>query len=236
MKYALYTAFVSALGCVCAEPAFGQGSINFNNRVPFSVMPVVAPVFGVEPADPTLRKSGNPPADWNGTAGPTPVPVGTTVYGGAPLVGTGYTATLWAANSLDPDSALALVASTTFRATTVQSLRGFWLPPALAPVVPGIPGGITDTNRAKFQVRVWDSQNGTITTWDQVNDPANDKVARGYSEVFVVPFPLGSGLLIPPNLVGLESFNLFIVPEPRVTTFVAAISLAALLASRNKRR
>src|SRR3989442_280669 len=84
---------------VCAFNAFGQGLVNFNNRSFGYPVPVVAPVFGVDPLDPYSQKHGNPKADWNGTNGPTPVPLGTQTYSGPPLTGTGYTATLWAVNS-----------------------------------------------------------------------------------------------------------------------------------------
>ena len=77
---------------------FGQGAINFNNRATTvgtgAQAPVVAPIFGVDPQCYYGSKNGNPAADWNGTNGPTPVPIGTQVYGGAPLVGTGFTVTL----------------------------------------------------------------------------------------------------------------------------------------------
>src|SRR5437868_1140662 len=80
---------------------FGQGTIFFNNRgtTPGTDgrAPVVAPIFGIDEANPNLSKQGNPSASWNGTSGPTPVPLGTQTYGGTPLHGTGYTAQLWAA-------------------------------------------------------------------------------------------------------------------------------------------
>src|SRR5712671_5526436 len=124
---------------VCAFNAFGQGQVNFNNRASGYLGPVVAPIFGVDPLDPHSQKHGNPKADWNGTNGPTPVPLGTQTYGGSPLTGTGYTATLWAVNSTNSDSNLRLVATTTFRTTTVQSLRGFFQPSPVGVVVPDTP-------------------------------------------------------------------------------------------------
>src|SRR5262245_15320627 len=93
---------ISALAPIlltAAPELFAQGTITFYNRVTLSSgapFPVVAPVFSFDPNCPTSVKYGNPRADWNGTNGPTPVPIGTQVYGGVPLSGTGFTAAIWA--------------------------------------------------------------------------------------------------------------------------------------------
>jgi hypothetical protein len=195
-------------------PGCGQGSVNFNNRVPIEFggpqSAVVAPVFGPEPSNPMLRKTGNPGAGWNGTNGPTPAPLGTQVYGGAPLHGTGYTATLWAARTGTPESDLVLISVASFSTRSSLSFYGFWQNPGFAAIVPGVAGGSDD--RAVFQVRAWDNQGGTITNWDQLQNPIYDAVPRGYSDMFTVPYPLGAGILVPPNLIGLQSFNLFLPP------------------------
>ena len=71
------------------------------------------------------------------------------------------------------------------------------------------------------QVRVWDTRGGTVATWDQLILPQNNNVLRGYSDLFAVPFPLGDTQVPPgpaPCLQGLQSFNLFIIPEPTVLT------------------
>src|SRR5580765_7872770 len=154
---------------ICALNAFGQGQVIFNNRsaVGFPA-PVVAPIFGVDPAAPYSEKHGNPTATWNGTNGPPPAPLGTQTYGGPPLTGAGYTATLWAVNSTNSDSNLRLISTTTFRTTTSLSFRGFIIPPAIAPIVPDTPFGDA-TQNAKVQVRVWDNRGGTILTWEQLS-------------------------------------------------------------------
>jgi len=200
-----------------AVGAFAQGSINFNNRATSGgPAPVVAPIFGVDPNNPNSPKQGNP-SSFNGTSGPAPVPVGTQTYGGSPLVGTGFTIALWGVNTTSPDSAFSDPATQpisigTFRVTTNPALMGFNAPPALAPSVPGVVGASSD--RAKFIVRAWDNKGGTITTWAQVlQDP---RIARGESTIFTVNAPLGFGTATPPNLVGLESFQLYSVPEPSV--------------------
>jgi hypothetical protein len=198
---------MSALG------AFGQGTINFNNRVTTGAgaqAPVVAPIFNVNPANPLEQKSGNPVSTWNGTDGPTPVPAGTQTYAGAPLVGTGFTAQLWGNDVTEID--LVLISSTTFTTRTEANRVGFITAPAAAPAVPGVVGASSE--RAKFELRVWDNRGGTITSWAQVLQ--NPDVARGSSGVFTVDFPLGLGTTLPPTLQGLQSFQLSIVPEPSV--------------------
>jgi hypothetical protein len=217
--------------------AFGQGAITFNNRNTTAgsggAAPVVAPIFGVDPANPSQQLQGNPSASWNGTSGPTPVPLGTQVYHGTPLAGSGFTAQLWAADSQAPDSAMAAIATTSFRTITTVTFQGFLLPLAASPVVPGVASDAV--SRAKFQLRVWDNKGGTISSWQQVLDPANGGVARGWSTVFTVPFQLGAGTTTPPNLIGLESFQLFtVVPEPSVIALGALGAGCLLLLRRRK--
>jgi len=214
--------------------AFGQGSISFNNRNTAAgtggAAPVVAPIFGVDPANPSASKQGNPNSSWNGTSGPTPVPLGTQVYGGTPLSGTGFTAQLWAANAQSPDSALAPIATTTFTTRTLTVYQGFIAPLQGSPTVPGVPSDAT--SRAKFQLFAWDNKGGTITSWAQAL--GRDDVAKGFSTIFTVPFQLGAGTGLSPNLIGLESFQLFVVPEPSVIALGALGAGCLLLLRRRK--
>lgn len=203
-----------------AISAFGQGSINFNNRVTTGTAgspqgPVVAPIFGVDTADPFALKKGNPASDWNGTNGPTPVPSGGQTYGGAPLRGTGFTAQLWGANANKTDAELVLVATTTFKTLTAANQAGFIANPTAAPIVTDTPSSASE--RAKFQLRVWDNQGGTILTWDQaLSQWQAGRIAVGTSDIFTVPFQLGLGTTLPPTLQGLQSFQLTMIPEPSV--------------------
>src|SRR5205085_8127754 len=139
--------FVSTVLLASAIGILGQGSVNFNNRATSgSPAPVVAPIFGVDPIEPLAPRFGNP-----ATYAVAPVPAGTQTYGGAPLVGTGWTAELWAANAQLLDDQMVPISQTTFRVTTNPSLMGFVQPPALAPIVPGVAPGTSD--RAKFELR-----------------------------------------------------------------------------------
>jgi hypothetical protein len=204
-------------GLLCATAgAFAQGSINFNNRVTgTATSAVVAPIYGVDPANPLAQKTGN------AATGPTtPIPTGTQVYGGAPITGAGFTASLWA-RPAGSSGQFVQAATAAFRVTTSSSLMGFWNPPSIAPVLNNVPSDAT--TRAELIVRVWDNRGGTITSWDQLYDAAtgapnqqNAGVARGFSLPFTAPDQLGGGTQLPPNMVGLQSFQLFIVPEPSV--------------------
>jgi hypothetical protein len=180
-----------------AASVFAQGTIVYYNRVSGSV---VALIYGPELSDASLAITGN-------TASGTPV--GTAVYTGGGLTGTGFTAELWAGTSAD---SLAAVPGSQkdFRtggfAGAINNSGG----------VIAIPG-VGEAGSAALQVRAWDNAGGTITSWDAAS-------IRGESAVFM-SLPLG-GLAPPPNMVGLESFNIHTaVPEP--STF-ALLGLGAL--------
>jgi hypothetical protein len=204
-----------------ANAAFSQGTIVFNNKGGTSTTAapgaVTAPIYEADPADPSHRISGN-------TA--TGIPAGNTSYGAAAFVHAGdgvhtWTATLWGSDSavatgdaVNNNLTLLVNGTTTFRANTSGTFAGIVNQPSSPAIVPGIVDG---AQRATFQMRVWDTKNGTVNTWAEVL--ANPNVLRGYSELFSVPYGLG-GLGSPPStapfLQGLTSFNVFIVPEPSV--------------------
>ena len=213
---------------------YSQGTVNFNNRATSfgsgAQSPVVAPIFGFDVANPTQIKQGNPGSSWNGTSGPTPVPLGTQTYGGAPLTGTGYTVSLWAAPADAPDSQLVQVAQATFRTSTTISFKGFWEAPTGPVVVVGVPSapGVF----AKFQIKAWDNRGGTLTSWEQVL--ADNNTALGWSTIFIVPYQLGDHSVAAPNLLGLESFELYPVPEPSVFS-IAAVGVLLFVVARTRR-
>jgi hypothetical protein len=162
-----------------------QGYVIFNNRIPGQL---IAPIFGGEPADPALFLQGNP---TNG------LPVGTTVYHGSLLEGTGFTAQLWAGPVGYPESQLLPIATTTF---LTGSGAGFVQPPASPAVVPNVaPGG-----QAAIQWRVWKNVGGTVTSWASML--AAGSVPRGVSAVFNVT--VGSTPTTAASISGLRSFNI----------------------------
>lgn len=199
---------IIAAGLCLAASAFGQGQINFNNRVTGTV---VAPIYGPG-ANGLIHKSGN--ATTNGGA--------VDYTGHALLSGTGFTATLWGAPTANP-TAFEIVGSTTFR--TQATLPGF-----VNPITPFVPLTVAASQgNAVFQVRAWDNKNGTVTTWAAAM--ANPLVASGASDTFtaLVAFPPAT----PGEVVGLTSFNLTVVPEPGVIA-LGVLGLGALLLRRRK--
>jgi len=213
------------LGVICATQAFSQGvgSVFFSNRYVSGIgAPIVAPIYGPEPgAIPSRVIRGN--ATTNG---------GSQTYTGPLLVGTGFTAALFggASGITDENSPnLAFVAQATFR-TTVGNL-GFINNPTAAQAVPGSTAGGFGT----FQLRAWDNHSGAITTWAAAM--ADPTVARGSSALFTPAFQLGgptpTGVVTPPGLAGLTSFNLAVVPEPGVIA-LGVLGLGALLLRRRK--
>ncbi len=186
-KIRLRIVVVSALLVASGPQVWSQGQIIFDNHVNNVV---VAPVFGVDPSDPGLAQQGNP-AD--GT------PAGAQFYVGAPLGGPDFTAQLFAgpphaaAQNLQP-----LSPQVVFRS---DFAAGFVLSPNSTVTVPGV----AVSRPAKAQLRAWTNRGGAITNWGQIT--ADSGFPRGASWAFVTP-PLGGAFQAPPNLVGLESFNL----------------------------
>ncbi len=179
--------FIIALSFLSGVEALPQGQVIFNNRVNGVV---VAPVFGPEPSDPERAKQGN---SASGT------PAGTQTYSGPLLQGRDYTAQLFGGptNAATADL-LALGSATFFR---WLDGAGFVEAPDFPVNVPGVPEGTP----AKLLLRAWDNNNGALTNWQQLL--TNRWIPRGQSLPFISR-PLGSALVLPPNLEGLQSFNL----------------------------
>jgi len=205
---------IAGLLCVSAG-AFAQGTIQFNNRLTgTSTAAIVAPIYDVDPNDKLGHKNGQP-----ASAATAPVPSGTQVYAGPALVGSGFTATIWARPS-GSASPFVQAASTPFRAAGSTSTPGFWVIPGTAAVLGNVASD--PAVRAEIVIRVWDNRGGTITSWDQLYDAAtgaanlnNGTVQRGESLPFVDSDQLGGGTVLPPTLRGLQSFQLYeVVPEP----------------------
>jgi hypothetical protein len=175
---------ILALSIVTAR---SQGQLLFNNRVNDVV---VAPLYGPEPSAPGLAKHGNTV---------TGIPAGTQTYSGALLSGAGFTAQLFGGSTRAVVGNLQPLAPTvTFRTGTAA---GFVVAPPFTVSVPGV----AEAEAANVVLRAWENRAGTITNWAQVL--ADPGIARGESIPFVTP-PLGGAFHAPPNLIGLESFNL----------------------------
>jgi len=167
--------------------ARSQGQLLFNNRVNDIV---VAPLYGPEPSAPGLAKHGNTVSG---------IPAGTQTYSGALLSGAGFTAQLFGGSTRVVAANLQPLAPTvTFRTGTGA---GFVVAPSFTVSVPGV----AEAESANVVLRAWENRAGTITNWAQVL--ADPGIARGESLPFVTP-SLGGAFHAPPNLIGLESFNL----------------------------
>ena len=198
---------VFALLMVAPPIGLAQSEVWFSNRNPG--VGVLAPVYGINPAAPSMRLSGN--GITNG---------GAVDYTGVPLLsGTTYTASFWAARLEVTDvNQFQMLATAPFRDSA--QFAGFWLQPVNGVIVPFV---MRPTDRLfNAQIRVWDNQNGTITSWAQAL--ANPTVGgMGYSEVFTLPVVSRDAPAA--YLQGLTSFNLTVVPEP------SALALGLLCAT-----
>jgi hypothetical protein len=200
---------VVAMALACAASAFAQGTVVFNNIISGVLR---APIYGpLGPGD-TVSLVGN---------GPSPsIPAGTVDYGGRPLLaGAGYTAQLFAAPGANqPESSLQpATPTTTFR---TGSAAGY-----VAQVTATLPNVPPDAPVATLQLRVWDNMGGTVTTWAQAEALwLSGQIAAGKSLTFNVN-AIGGVFNVPPNLVGLQSFNIYYVPEPGT---LALLGLGAL--------
>jgi hypothetical protein len=211
-----------------AHAAFSQGTVTFANRGNTTGSTASAPgavsaaIYGVDPNDPT---GGQRRVSGNTSAG---IPMGSSSYAGIPFLTTidpahSFTATLWGLNSAQVTGVGAMgannlvpLASTTFRTNvTSGAFAGIFNQPSTPAVVPGV---VTDTDRATFQVRVWDTRGGQIATWDQALSTPGE--VYGWSDLLALPYALGGTAIPqnpPPYLQGLQSFNMqVVVPEPSV--------------------
>jgi len=203
------TLTITIANLAAAATLLAQGQISFINLA----ADVRAPIYGpLGPGDTTAIVG-------NTSSG---VPAGTANYGGRPLLaGSGYTAALFAGPQGSDEGSLQFVAMTTFRTGT---LAGYFASVGAAVQIPGVPGGQVAT----LQVRVWDNLGGTVNDWATAESLwLSGQIAAGKSPLFN-SLPLGGAgepPSLPPNLVGLQSFNIYYVPEPGT---LALLGLGAL--------
>jgi hypothetical protein len=213
-----------SLSLVVAVGAFAQGTINFNNNVTGQL---TARIYDLSPEAPTVQKRGNP---TNG------VPAGTTAYTGAALSGTGYVAELWGlVGGGAAEASLEKLASSTFRTGTGAGI----LFGNLSTAVPNTPsfasGGAAGGYIGTFQIRAWNvGLSGPAATWATV---MNSAVIPHGSSVLVTSGQLGgtgNPPVVTPNLTGLTSFNLVVVPEPSAIA-LGVLGLGTLMFLRRRK-
>ena len=212
MKKILLTTLI---GTALVGSAMAQGTVLFDNYVDPSF---IALIYGPEPGNPTLAKSGQSAAD---------VPTGATVYGGAGLQGSRYVAQLWGGALGTQEANLSLITSTTFYDASSGAPAGVFTG------VNGVVNGVLPGQQATFQVRVFDTQSGATFALATV---------KGNSATFQSSGPLGGSdaggtLFFPPETTGWQSFNIYsttVVPEPS-TFALAGLGAAALLIFRRRK-
>jgi hypothetical protein len=191
----------------CAASVFAQGTVTFNNRITGSLITHV--YLGG-----SSQLAGN---------GPTDLPAGSFAWGAefVPLAGAGYTAALLAGPDL-----LQATPTTIFR---TGAGAGF-----VAPVTVTLQGVAKDAPSAQVQMVAWDNKGGTINDWTAARAAwLAGEIAAGASPVFTVN-AIGGDFNTPPNLVGLQSFNIYLIPEPS-TFALAGLGAAALMIFRRRK-
>jgi len=209
---------IALLAVGTAASVLAQGTITFNNRVTGAIF---TRVYSPQTADMTVAQYGNTSTD---------TPIGSAVYTGAGLAGSGWTAQLWGAtgNDVAESSLAAALPMTTFRTTasTVGQVNA---------VTVTLTGVAKDAAAATIQLRVFPS---TYATWaDAETAWAADQTQTiwiGKSMPFNAAL-IGGDVNTPPNLVGLTSFSLVahpIIPEPGTFALLGLGALGMLIFRR----
>lgn len=187
MKHLILLLSVAITGALLPTDARAQGTFRFDNFDPAAGLR--APIYGLEPGEPCIGKHGN---TVNG------LPPGTQTYAGPLLSGTGYTAQVFFGRAGAPEVELQPHPQTTTFSTNTM---GYFLrqSPLTLPFPPA--------SQVTVQVRVWDNQTNTVTTWDRAVDALS--IPLGKSQLFTVALGDSDGDPFPPSLTGLRSFNLY---------------------------
>jgi len=218
---------LATLALTCAAGAFAQGTVTFNNRVTGAVIThVYAPLAGNIYA----HKTGNGSSD---TAS------GTTDWTGYGLVGvnlagqygasTTFAQLLGANGAGQPEGSLTARGQTTTFRTGGAAGNTFGITDTLE--------GITkDSAAATLEMVAWDNSSGQYSTWAQASVAwTAGLIAAGWSGALTVN-AIGGDFTTPPNLVGLQSFNLYFNPVPEPTSFaLAGLGAAAMLIMRRRK-
>jgi hypothetical protein len=203
---------LASLALTCAASVFAQGTVVFNNRVTGTLVTHV-------------YLGGNAQRIGNGTGD---TPSGTADWTGfTALSGAGYWSALLAANGANQaeSSLQQATPTTTFRTgTAVGNIAG------VTATLNNVPA---DAPVATIEMVAWDNSSGQYSTWALAKAAWNaNLIAAGTSGTFNLG-PIG-GLGSAPTMTGLQSFNIYLVPEP--TTFaLAGLGAAALLIFRRRK-
>jgi hypothetical protein len=216
---------LTACAVTCAASVFAQGTVNFNNRV---VGSVVTHIYAPNPLNVNQGTIGNGSSD---TSSGSTSWAGYTVIGAAGTSGQYGGATTFAQLLAAPGSNQAegsLVPATPTTTFRTGAGGGF-----VAGVGATLGNVLPDAAVATLELVAWDNS-GLYPTWTQARLAwVNGTIAAGTSGELNVA-NIGGTFNTPPNLVGLQSFNLYFVPEPS-TFALAGLGAAALLIFRRRK-
>jgi hypothetical protein len=214
----------------CAVGVFAQGTVQFQNRIAGTL---ITHVYAPFPGNPNFSRTGN---------GATDVPVGATDWTGYATIGATGTGGQYGG------------------ATTLTALLGGPLATPESSLLPGLlPQGATTTFRtgtaggniaggaaatfgnvaadaasAIFEMVAWDNSSGLYPTWASAQDAwKGGLIAAGTSPIFTLS-QIGGTTNTPPPLLGLQSFNLYFIPEP-TTAALLGLGAAGMLIFRRRK-
>lgn len=208
---------LASLALSLAVGAFAQGTVVLNNNGTGYRAPIYLPQVG----------ASSQSLIGNTTGG---IPSGTQTYSGGLLVGSGYTAQLFSGAPGTTDASL-LVAATSGGIVTFRSGSAAGFTSTSTATLANV---AKDAASAVFQIRVWDNSSGLYASWAQAAPAwAAGTIAAGMGNLFTVN-AIGGDLNTPPSLVGQQSFNIYLVPEPG-TFVLAGLAAASLLIFRRRK-
>ena len=234
---------LAAFALTTAASVIAQGTINFNDTI--SATSLRAHIYAPAATATGLSQIGN---------GATDGPAGSTVWTGFNLIGASGTAGQYGGGTTLA-SLLAAPGTTALEASLAPGLclGGLYTTTFKTGGGAGFNNGVgaTFNNIARdytggftWEMVVWDDSatkaGYDLNTWGTVGSKnAYDAwqaglIAAGTSGVFRSTATVGGSSALAPNLTGLQSFNLYIIPEPS-TFALAGLGAAALLIFRRRK-
>ncbi len=233
MKKLLLTLALSA----ATVASYGQGALIWGNQ--FTGFRAL--IFAPQTENSTLSLVGQSGGFYGGTTSATQdTPVGTQTYTGLLLSGTRYSFAVFTGPAGTLSNNLSLLASTTFTTTTLTLNGGNTLPKGTVPSQTAFVPGVTANQQAAYQIRVWDNQNGTLTSWALAEASwLSGGTAAGVTSMLQTANlggtdPGGNVNPTSPTTSGFTSFNIYYIPEPSMFA-LAGLGAAAMLIFRRRK-
>jgi PEP-CTERM motif-containing protein len=94
-----------------------------------------------------------------------------------------------------------------------------------------------DSFGGTFEMVAWDNSSGLYSTWASASVAwKNGLIAAGKSPPFDLNYPMGGDINVSPNIEpALQSFNIYVIPEP-ASGVLAGLGAAALAFHRRRKR